>query len=139
MTLPVKIYNGILETFIWLKIWKILSFFWFEKCIFLWISPLLHINKECASHFRREPANKNIRLIKDTKTLLSNSYLTRQSFQGYRCKSDIVIFACTVKLEVTLTVPLKKKVSSQNKKWEGFLDKQEKIRRERGVVQMIKR
>ena len=31
-------------------------------------------------------------LFKETKTRISNSYLIRQSYSGYRCKSDIAIF-----------------------------------------------
>ena len=42
------IYNGTLETLIWLKMWKISSFFWLEKCLILINSP-----------FCRETANEN--------------------------------------------------------------------------------
>ncbi len=34
------IYNGTIETLIWSKMWRITSFFWLKKCLFLWISPL---------------------------------------------------------------------------------------------------
>ena len=80
-----------LEILIWSKMWKISSFLWLEKCSILWVSPLLFfINKKCVIHFRREPANEN-KHLNGTKTLISNSYLIRQSFQGYRCKSGIAM------------------------------------------------
>ena len=47
----------------------------------LWVSPLLLINKECASHFRRATANELIK-IKETKSFLFNSYLIRKSLKG---------------------------------------------------------
>ena len=56
----------------------------------LWVSPLLFISKEWAIFFRGENANVN-KTFKDTKTLISNSYL---------------IFACRVTIEITPTVPL---------------------------------
>ena len=34
--------------------------------------------------------------FKETKTRISNSYLIRQSFSGYRCESGTVIFAWSV-------------------------------------------
>ncbi len=74
------------------KMWKISSFFWIEKCLFLWFSPLILTNKKSSSHFRRETANENEQ-FKETKTWLSISFLTRQRIQGYRNKSDIVLFA----------------------------------------------
>ena len=40
------------------KNWNKPSIFWLEKCLFLWIFPLLLIYKEYASHFRREIANE---------------------------------------------------------------------------------
>ena len=81
------IYNWTLATLIWWKMWRIPSFFSIKKCLFLWVSHM------------QETKNK------ETKTLISNSYLIRQSFQGYRCKSGIVI----IKWRVTwnyATVPL---------------------------------
>ena len=62
---------------------------------FLWVSPLLLINKKFASLFCRETASEN-KQFKETQTLISNSNLIRQSFQGYLCKSDIAIFAWRV-------------------------------------------
>ena len=77
-----------LKTLIWSKILKISSFFWLYKYIFLWVSSLLLINMKSPSHYLAD-AEK----WKGTKTLKPNSYLSRQSFQGYRCKSDITIFS----------------------------------------------
>ena len=87
------IYNGTLETIIWPKMWKIISFFVLKKCLFLSISPLLLINKKCASHFRRKTANEN---KQQQLTLMYNSYLIRQSFWGFGCKSNISISAWRV-------------------------------------------
>ena len=42
-------------------------------------------------YFCIETANENIQL-KETKSLISNSYLIRQNFQGYSYKSGIAIF-----------------------------------------------
>ena len=66
------IYNGTLRSFIWSKMWKIRLFFWFKRW-YLWVSPLLLINKKYANHFREETTNENI-TFKETKTLISNSY-----------------------------------------------------------------
>ena len=52
-------------------------------------------SKKCASHVRTDTANEN-KQFKETKTLISNSYLIRKGFQGYHCKSDIVICAWRV-------------------------------------------
>ena len=51
--------------------------------------------QEMRGHFRRETANENDD-FKETKTLISNSHLIWQRFQGYRGKSDIAIFAWRV-------------------------------------------
>ena len=66
--------------------------FWLEKCLFLKVSSLLLIDKKFASQFRRETAIENEQ-FKETKTWISNSYLIRQSFKGYCCKTGIAIFA----------------------------------------------
>ena len=66
--------------------------FWLEKCLFLKVSSLLLIDKKFASQFRRETAIENEQ-FKETKTWISNSYLIRQSFYGYSCKTGIAIFA----------------------------------------------
>ena len=52
---------------------------------------LLLMNKKSSSNFNRETIKENEQL-KETKTLISNSYLIRQSFQVYCCKSDIANF-----------------------------------------------
>ena len=90
-----SIYNGIPETFIWWKMWKTMSFFQHEKCLFLCVSPLLLINKECTSHICRETTNDNIHFV-EAKALISNSFLTIQSYKRNHCKSDIAIFAWRV-------------------------------------------
>ena len=86
-----QIFNGTLETLLWSKISLL------EKCLFLWVSPLPLINEKCAGYICRETANEN-KQFKETKTLISDSYLIRHSFQGYRCKSDTSIFAWRVTL-----------------------------------------
>ena len=58
----------------------------------LYVFPLLLISNKCASHSRRETANKN-KQFKEIKTLISNLHFIRHRFQGYRCKSAIAIFA----------------------------------------------
>ena len=60
--------------------------------------------------FVEKPQIKNP--FRGTKTLISDSYLIRQSFQGHLCKLGIAIFAYLFK--ITLTVPLKEKKSIFN-------------------------
>ena len=48
-------------------------------CLFLRASLLLLTSNKCACHFFKEPANENEQL-KETKTLISNSYLIRQNY-----------------------------------------------------------
>ena len=88
------IYKGTLETLIWSQMWNMPSFFWLEKCLFLWVSRLLLINEKCASHFRRETASEN-KQFKETNLwyLIQTWTLNRQHFLGYWCKSGIAIFA----------------------------------------------
>ena len=64
------------------------SFFWLKKCLFLWVFPLLQNNQ------------KN-RIWKKSHTLISDSYLNRQSFQEHRFKSCFAIFAWRVNLNYT--------------------------------------
>ena len=78
-----------LVTLIWSKLWKILSFFQLEKCLFLCAWPLLLINKKCVSHFRRQTANWN-KHSKEEKKMINNQ---TKSCQGFPCKSGIVTFA----------------------------------------------
>jgi len=61
------------------KLWK-KQLFSDLKCLFLRVSPLF-FNSKCTSHH------------KWTKILISNSYLIRQRYKGYRSKSDIVRLA----------------------------------------------
>ena len=78
--------------------------FWLEKCLFLWVSPLLLINMECASHFCREPANENKQLKK--KSLISFTYLIREkAFKGTIVNQTSPSLN-EGSLEITLTVPL---------------------------------
>ena len=72
-----------------------MSFFHHEKCLFLCVSLLLLINKECAIHICRETANENIHFV-EAKALISNSFLTIQSYKRNHCESDIAIFAWRV-------------------------------------------
>ena len=60
------------------KKWTLPPLFLLKKCSFLGVSPLLFISKKRASHSCRE-----------TRTLISNSYLTNRSVQGYRCESAL--------------------------------------------------
>ena len=47
-----------------IKIWKISSFIWLEKCLFLWIFLFYYNCKKCGSHFSRETTNKTNSLNK---------------------------------------------------------------------------
>ena len=60
--------------------------FWHEKFLFLWVSPMLLINKKC------------------TKALINNSYLIRQSFMGTVVNRALPSLH-KGSLEITLTVP----------------------------------
>jgi len=50
-------YNGSLETFIWSGRYS--RFSDTKTGLFLWVSPLPHMNKKCASNFGRETENEN--------------------------------------------------------------------------------
>ena len=78
-----------------------------EKCLILWVSPLLLKKKKCASHFRRGTTNEN-KQLKETKTWISKTYLIRQRFQGYRCKSGFAFFALKLREQSTLKGLFKK-------------------------------
>ena len=69
--------------------WKIASICCLKKCLFLWISLLFYISKKCT----RETANEKKNKESKHGYWISNSYLIRYKFQGYRCKSGIAIFA----------------------------------------------
>ena len=59
--------------------------FWLTICVFL--------QQKCTSHSCEETTIK--KLLKLSK-LISHSYLIKQSFSGYRCESEIAIFAWKV-------------------------------------------
>ena len=60
-----------------------------------WVSPLLLKIKKCASRFRKETATEN-KQFKENKNMISYLLLIGQWFQGYHCKSGIVIFSWRV-------------------------------------------
>ena len=69
------ILNDTLETLNPLSvIKKVESFFCLEKCLFLWVSLFLLINKKCVSHFCKEPANEKKHLKKHKKWYLTWNY-----------------------------------------------------------------
>ena len=76
------IYYGTIETL-----------FWLEKCLFLWVSSLLLINKKYTIHFRRELENDQ-----KNNDILFN--LIRQSFQEYYCIIIISYMYSTTKHEI---------------------------------------
>ena len=92
------LYNDNLKTLIWSKNWNKPSIFWFEMCLFLWISPLLLIYKEYASHFRREIPNekeqKHWNLINPWSDKLFKGTVVNQALPSVHAGS----------LEITLTV-----------------------------------
>ena len=105
MTLHAKmiICNGTaIDLLIWYKLWKILLFFWLEQCLLLWFSDSNSVYfcdfltrtvfTSVIFSIRRETVNESLDINSEQKTLISNSYSIRQRFQGYRCKSGIVIF-----------------------------------------------
>ena len=68
------------------------SFFSLKKCLMLIISPLLLINKKCASYFCRETINEINSLKKQEHVYLIHSWINK----GYSSKSDIDVFAWRV-------------------------------------------
>ena len=99
------------ETLIWPRLWKITSFFWLEKCWFLWVSSLLMLNKKCARYSLKKPKKKNLISI------FINTW-PNKSFEGTVVNRALPTLH-EVFLEFTLTVPLrklKKKIIS-NCKW----------------------
>jgi len=75
------------KTCIWLNKWQILSFFWLEKCLKLISSPLLLISKNAQVTFAEKPEMKLNKLKKQNHV---------KKLLGYRCKSNIDIFAWMV-------------------------------------------
>ena len=43
------------------KMWRLTSFFWLEKCLFLRIFTLVLVGKKCAWHFGRDTTNEKIK------------------------------------------------------------------------------
>ena len=69
------IYNGTIKSFVWSKKWKILSFFWvFRQFLHCFLKA-----RKVQVSFCSETANQ-YKQFKETKTLISISYLIRQSF-----------------------------------------------------------
>ena len=72
--------------------------YWILDCKIFPINFCLKMRKDRYSETKMKSftiPQKN-KQLKETKTCISNSYLIRQSFQGYRCKSGIDIFAWRV-------------------------------------------
>ena len=82
-----------LKTLIWSKNFK-------DIVVFLTLQVYISVGFFIATY--KQEKSKSLsqtqrnRKWKGTKTLKPNSYLSRHSFQGYRCKSDITIFAGTI-------------------------------------------
>ena len=69
--------------------------------VFIFVSFFIaSFKKKCARYFRRKTSKEN-KQFKETKTWKSNSYLIRQSLQGYRCESAIANFAGWATLNYT--------------------------------------
>ena len=83
------------------KMWKIPSFFWLELCLFLWVSCKKGNAQVTFAGYRNE--NKQ---FKETKTLMSNSYLIRQRLQGQGTVVNREYSSLKKRsLKITLTVP----------------------------------
>ena len=89
-------HNARLQRYHWtrIKICKIQSFFLLKKCLFLWVSPSLLINKKFASHFRREctDENKSWKKIKDWYASRENRICIRVEFTRKKCKTAILLY-----------------------------------------------
>jgi len=68
--------------------------FLLKKCLFLWVSPSLLINKKFASHFRREctDENKSWKKIKDWYASRENRICIRVEFTRKKCKTAILLY-----------------------------------------------
>ena len=109
------IYKCILQTFNWSNnVEEIVDFL----DLILKICKMFPCSKTCANLFFRETTIKNNQFSK-LQTLIHNSCLIRQSFYGYRCKSDIAMYLHTGSLEITFTVPLN---NSEIKQWKIVFD-----------------
>ena len=108
-----------LQQYPWNQIWSIgINRRFTEKCLFKWVSPLFLIITKCESHFHREIANKNNQ-FKETKTLISNLYLIRQSFKG-TVVNRASPFLHGGSLEITITVPLNPCLIQLNLVWSNL-------------------
>ena len=79
--------------------WKIPSFLWLEKSLFLWASPLLLnlITRKPFTSFTEKLQMKKKNILKQQHFwYFINRFYIRESFQGYHCKSGIAIFASLV-------------------------------------------
>ena len=83
--------NGTLETLILSKMWKIPPFcFWLESCVFLWVSPLLLINKEYTNYKKTQIREKK---VQETKTLILCVPVEHLIF---RARTTFPVPVCTV-------------------------------------------
>ena len=111
------IYNVTLKTFICRLCWRLWNRPFLSRKVNISvrfpISPL--INDKCAHvNFAEKPQIK-IKSLKKAKVLLPNSYLIRQSFEGYKIVNRALVPLHGGSLEFTLTVPF----SWPIKLWKG--------------------
>ena len=84
------IHNGTFQTFLWSIMWKKFSLSRFEK-LKIWEFLNFFLPQKCAGHFCGETIiEKN--QFSMLKICISNSYLIKQRFYGYRCESSIGVF-----------------------------------------------
>ena len=93
---------SLISCIIWSKMTEDIVVFLNQKCV------QLRWYLRCVSHelVKRNPKWNKTVLMKKT-LWISKSYLTRQSYQGYRCKLGIAITAIGGSLEITLILPLR--------------------------------
>ena len=69
---------------------------WFKK-VFLSVSfSIASIKQEMRKSLKQSNSKCKLNFQKKNFDIYSNSYLVRQSYQGYLCKSDIAIFSWSV-------------------------------------------
>ena len=85
--------------------WKNASFFLLKKCLILIISPVFHISKKIQVNYAVQSEMKRNSFQKQNKKRIFISYLIRQRFSDYHCKSEITNFALRV-TSILHTVPL---------------------------------
>ena len=83
-----------------------------DTVVFLTWKSFLFVRFSTASYnlICREPAKEN-KHSKETKTLIIHACMIRQSFQGYRCKSDIATFSMRFLTELGLRNNLNSRLS----------------------------